>query len=81
MVEEIASMQKLDAAFSKFDTKLTLNGNYDGENINFGCLRSTVDTYEQKCGKLSDYGLQFVRNFAEACQKHDLGTVLSSIAC
>jgi hypothetical protein len=29
MVEEIASMKKLDSVFGKFDSKLSLDGKYD----------------------------------------------------
>jgi len=60
----MASMKRLDSTFKSLNEKLQLSGNYDTKEIRFECLRATVDSYEQKCGKLSDYGLQFVRSFA-----------------
>jgi hypothetical protein len=44
-----------------------LEGDHEVENINFDCLKNVVESYEEKCGKFSDYGLKFVRNFARAC--------------
>lgn len=68
MVQEIASMKRLDNIFANFDNSLAINGEHDVENINFECLRTVVDNYEMRCGKFSDYGLKFVRNFARACE-------------
>jgi len=66
----MASMQKLDSTFNILNKKLSLTGVYDSANINFECLRETIDSYEQKCGKFSDYGLSFVKHFAEACERY-----------
>ena len=63
----MASMKQYDSAFNKMSKKLSLKGTYSAEHLNFDCLRKTIDHYEQKCGKFSDYGLQFVKIFAEAC--------------
>jgi legumain len=81
MSEEMASMQRYDTAFKNFDTELKLNGKYDSANIEFECLRTVVDSHEQQCGRLSDYGLQFVKNMAEACEKHEVQTVLEALKC
>ncbi len=67
MMQEMASMERYDSTFKAFDQKLKLDGTYDTANINFSCLREVIDTYEQRCGKLSDYGLMYVKNFVEAC--------------
>jgi hypothetical protein len=58
------SMANYDSTFNKFDATLKLTGHYSAENINFECLRTSIDTYEAKCGKFTDYGLMFVKNFA-----------------
>lgn len=77
----MASMERYDVTFKQFDTKLELNGNYDSANINFNCLREVIDSYELKCGKISDYGLMYVKNFVEACEKYDTPKVVSSLEC
>jgi hypothetical protein len=81
MTQEMASMQAYDTAFKLFNAKLELNGEYDSANINFECLRTVIDTHEQKCGKFSDYGLQFVKNMAEACEKHEAQKVVAALRC
>lgn len=63
----MASMKQYDLAFDKLSRKLHLEGVYNPDKLNFDCLRQTIDNYEQKCGKFSDYGLQYVKTFAEAC--------------
>ena len=81
MMEEMISMANYDSTFSKFDTTLKLTGNYDAENINFECLRTSIDTYEAKCGKFTDYGLMFAKNFAEACEKFSVEEIAKTISC
>lgn len=60
---------------------MTLTGEYDVQNIKFDCLRRTMDGYERKCAKLSDYGLQYVKYFAEACQEHQAIQIIEAIIC
>jgi hypothetical protein len=67
MKEEMASMQRIDSIFSKIARNLRLKGKYEAEQINFDCLRPTMEAYEKQCGRLSDYGLIYVKYFAEAC--------------
>jgi legumain len=81
MTQEMASMQKYDSAFKHFDSLLHLDGTYDSAEINYDCLRQAVDAHEQHCGRLSDYGLQFVKNMAEACEKHETKDVLAALKC
>lgn len=82
MVEEINSMKRLDSIFDKFNDALALEGDHEVENINFDCLKHVVETYEAKCGKFSDYGLKFVRNFARACEIYSSEEfILSKIQC
>lgn len=77
----MASMERYDSTFKQFDGKLELTGTYDSANINFNCLRDVIDNYEQKCGKLSDYGLMYVKNFVEACEKYETSKVISTLEC
>lgn len=67
MREEMASMHKWDKTFSSFISHNKLTGEYDAEKINFQCLRESMDELERKCGRLSDYGLIYVKYIAEGC--------------
>jgi legumain len=81
MVAEMASMQRLDSTFSTLQKRLSLTTATYSPDINFNCLRSTVEAYEQKCGKLSDYGLQYVKHFAIACEQFESQKILSEVQC
>lgn len=63
-------VENSDNLFSEIQTNLSLVGNYDPKAIDYDCLKETVKLYESKCGKLSDYTFQYVRIFAENCQRH-----------
>jgi hypothetical protein len=81
MVQEMQSMQTLDRTFSGVSKNLELNGNYNAEKINFECLRTTIDSYESKCGKFSDYGLSFIKYFAQGCESLSAGAILEQVHC
>jgi len=70
MIQEMESMRKYDQIFTNFADKLKVNGNYNAKEINFECLRNSIDNYEAKCGKFSDYGLGKIKFIAHACEKH-----------
>lgn len=74
-------MQRLDNIFGVLSKKLNIDGNYNAEKINFVCLRTTIDSYESKCGKLSDYGLGYIKYFAQGCEKYAASTLLEKIEC
>jgi len=40
-----------------------------------------MDNYEQKCGRLTDYGLRYVRYFAYACEKFDVTIINEKVKC
>lgn len=50
--EEMHHMQKMDALFADLKQRLNLKGRYDGNLIDFTCLRSSVNLFELVCGKL-----------------------------
>lgn len=75
------SMQRLDRTFGSVSKALELNGNYNAEKINFECLRTTIDSYEAKCGKFSDYGLSFIKYFAQGCERYSASTILEQVQC
>lgn len=81
LTEEMESMQRLDLTFSKLAKKLHLVGDYSVKNINFDCLRSIMDSYEEKCGRLSDYGLTYVKYFVEACEDYPAHAIINEVSC
>jgi len=38
------------------------------KTINFDCLRNAMEIYEENCGKLTEFGLQYVRVFVNLCE-------------
>jgi len=68
--EEMESMQSFDMFFSEFQNKLSFSEVYNSEKINFECLRASIDTYESRCQKFTDYGMIYMKNFASACESH-----------
>ena len=46
---------------------LRLDGKYNPEIINFECLQPSMEIIEEKCGRLSDYGLTYVKYIAQGC--------------
>ena len=70
-MEEVKSMKEYDRIFAKFSKyfsgKIEAKP-YDPSNIHFECLKESIDHYESKHGKLSDYGLKYIAYFARACE-------------
>lgn len=68
---EVKSMKEYDRIFEKFESffeKGVFTQKYDAKNINFDCLKESIDTFEGKHGRLSDYGLKYIAHFARACE-------------
>ena len=80
--EEMASMKSFDTFFDHFSFKFP-NGQsmFDANNINFDCLRATIDTYESRCQKFTDYGMTYMTRFAEACHHYPTESLLNEIQC
>ena len=81
MVEEITSMAKFESIFKKFTEKIRVSGDYDAKKINFECLKTSVDHFEAKCEKFSDFGLGFIKYFAHACETVQTDVILDAIKC
>ena len=81
MVEEITSMAKYESIFKKFVEKLHLKGEHDVSKINFECLKASVDHFEAKCEKFTDFGLGFIKHFSHACETIQTDVVLDAIHC
>ncbi|MEE4248150.1 MAG: hypothetical protein V2I33_22395 [Kangiellaceae bacterium] len=56
--EELKERSELDAIFTDFDNLLGVSGMSPATPNDFDCLRNVLETYEEECGKLSEYGLK-----------------------
>lgn len=74
-------MQKIDSSFVNLVEKFNLDGNYNVEKLDNDCMRAVLADYEEKCGRLTDYGLIYAKYFAQACENHSAGAISSLIKC
>ena len=81
MVAEIESMSRYEITFKAFSQKLKVSGAYDPYHINFECLEASLDGFEAKCEKITDFGLGFVKYIAHACETTSSETILEAIHC
>jgi hypothetical protein len=81
MMEEMQSMKRYDEIFSHFAGALSINGDYSASQINFECLRGTIDAFESQCGKFTDYGLGYIKYIAHACEVHSSSKLLQDLKC
>lgn len=79
MLEEMQSMRRYDSAFSLLASRLGVTGDYRPELLDFACLRGSVEAFESKCGRFSDYGLGYIKYLAQACESHQLPLILSAL--
>lgn len=63
-------MKKMDTLFAALKHRYQLKGEFDGEKIDFNCLRKSIDTFESRCTKLEDYNLQYTKYLVENCEKN-----------
>lgn len=61
--EEIRHRKRVDAIFKKFNVE-----NKENININFDCLKESVESFRSICNEWSDYSLKYVRTMAIACE-------------
>lgn len=64
-------MKEYDIIFERFELifgRGILQTPYDPKNIQYDCLKESIDHFEGKHGKLSDYGLKYIAYFARACE-------------
>lgn len=72
-------MQRLDDIFFNLAQKLHLTGNYSPEQANYDCMRTVIDNHIQQCGQFSDYGLSFIKYYAEACVTIPAHTIIQNV--
>ncbi len=44
------------------------NKKYDPKNIQFDCLKESIDQFEARNGRTSDYGFIYMQYIARACE-------------
>lgn len=76
---EMHHMKKMDTFFATLKHRFNLKGVYDGKNIDFTCLRRSVDLFESRCAKLEDYNLQYMKYMVENCEKNRYDSLLPII--
>ena len=79
MVQEIESMKTYDSIFKHFSATLHVSGEYDAHNINTECLKTTIDTFEAKYERFTDYGLGKLKYIAHACQTIEIEVILANL--
>ena len=79
MVEEIESMKTYDSIFKHFKESLQVSGEYDAHNINFDCLKTTIDAFEAKYERFSDYGLSYIKYIAHACETIETDVIKAAL--
>lgn len=67
MTTEITQRMRIDHVFEDF-MPLKLRASESMVPTNFECLKDLIDTYEEYCGPLGDYGLKYVKYFVQTCE-------------
>jgi hypothetical protein len=73
------SMQHNDNIFYSIKNELNLTGDYKPEAIDFDCLKTSMEFFEARCGKMSEYAYQYVKYFAENCEKEGFQAIIPII--
>lgn len=79
--EEMRSMQHMDNTFHPIIEAFKLDGKYNSDSINFECLRPVIENLEEKCGRISDYGLIYIKYIAQACESISVEEISNHIRC
>jgi len=77
---ELNHRRIVDAIFSKFANDLELNVSQEvNENIQFECLRNSVNHYKLQCQNFSEYTLKYVKYLSAGCKRFSEEFVKSTI--
>ena len=74
-------MQRIDKMFAPYIEEKQLTGNYDAYKIQFQCMREVLGNLEERCGRLTDYGLIYVKYIAEGCETMSSHAIQGMISC
>lgn len=67
MTSELTQRMRIDHVFEDFMPK-HLRASEPVLPKNFDCLKELIETYEENCDKLGDYGLKYVKYFVQKCE-------------
>ena len=70
LIEELNQRMKADNFFEAFgkDQASAVNGEEFPLPTKFECLRALMETYEEHCGKFTDYSLKYVKYLVKECE-------------
>jgi legumain len=75
LIEELEGRDRYNTFFREVYPEIdTMEIN--GDLKNYDCYRHLIDTFEQGCGKFSEYGMKFMRYFAHTCAVDDKDEVV-----
>jgi len=66
---EVTKRMRTDHVFESF--KSSLGYHFQSASVlprNFDCLKTLMNTYDARCGKMDDYSLRYVKYFVNACE-------------
>jgi len=69
--EELEHIKNTDIIFELFNRRFEIVNGEIVTNINYNCLRNSVNIYKNKCKIWGEYDLIYARNIAAACNKFD----------
>jgi len=69
--EEMEHVAKTDAIFVLFNERFEIANGEIVKEINYDCLRNSINIYKNKCKIWGEYDLIYARNIAAACRKYD----------
>lgn len=78
---EVYHRQVVDTLFREVAMKLNLSTeDIKVQNIEFSCLKNSVNFYKQNCENFSEYTLKYVKYLAGSCSKYTEEKVISTLA-
>mmetsp|Transcript_3277 Transcript_3277/g.3258 ORF Transcript_3277/g.3258 Transcript_3277/m.3258 type:complete len:90 (-) Transcript_3277:53-322(-) len=82
LMQELKDRMRADSVFQTFVGTQLADVDEFPLPRNFECLKASIETYENSCGKLSDYALKHVKHFVRACEmeNHPQQIILDRIA-
>lgn len=79
---EVHHREVVDTIFREFAVRLELQSNIEIKDIDFKCLRNSINYYKETCHNFSEYTLKYVNYIYEACRlssEYTIGKTLYEI--
>ena len=68
--QEKQSIERFDRIFSRISSDLKLNVELDIKGIDFACYKPRIETFENICGRFSEYGFKYVKYIHFSCSQN-----------